>query len=120
MKLLTKAVEAKLIANCAANKKLSEESEGERCHDFKPEVKFFGGGACTWLFTEYDPEEGTFFGLCDLGQGFPELGYVSREELESVRFPPFGLPIERDRYFTADKTLQEYTDDAREKRRIDS
>ena len=77
--------------------------------DFKPVVKFFGGGAFTWLITEYDEENELFFGLCDLGQGFPELGSVSREELESVRFPPFGLPVERDLYWTAKGTLSEYT-----------
>ena len=51
----------------------------------------------TWLATEFDPEEGRFFGLVD---GFePELGYFLLEELEAAR-GPLGLPIERDLHFT--------------------
>ena len=70
------------------------------------------------MLTEYDAEERLFFGLCDLGQGFPELGYVSRDELEALSFPPFGLGIERDRYFSADKTLSEYASEANKAGRI--
>ena len=104
MKLLTKIQEEKLIKNFKKNL--------EKCGavDFKPVVKFFGGGACTWLITEYDVEERMFFGLCDLGQGFPEVGYVSRDELEALRFPPFGLPVERDMYISFDKYLSQYAE----------
>ena len=119
MKLLTKPIEKKLIANNEANLKLGLESEGGKSHDFKPVVKFFGGGACTWLITEYDPESGNYFGLCDLGTGFPELGYVNRAELEAIRFP-LGLGIERDLYWSADKTLGEYADEARKLQRINA
>ena len=39
-----------------------------------------------WLITECDPEEpGRLFGLCDLGMGYPELGYVSLYELQTVK-----------------------------------
>jgi hypothetical protein len=55
------------------------------------------------------------FGLCDLGQGFPQLGYVSLAELATVR-GPLGLHLERDLYFKADKTLSAYA--ARQHRRI--
>jgi len=51
----------------------------------------------TWLATEFDPEEGRFFGLVD---GFEaELGYFLLEELETSR-GPLGLSIERDWHFT--------------------
>ena len=51
----------------------------------------------TWLATEFDPEEGRFFGLVD---GFEsELGYFLLEELETSR-GPLGLSIERDLHFT--------------------
>lgn len=113
MKLLTKEIEQKLIKNYEANK-----DQPEKPIDFKPVVKFFGGGACTWLITEYNPEDNLFFGLCDIGQGFPELGYVSREELEAIRFPPFGLPIERDLHWQAEKTLSEYAKEANNLGRI--
>lgn len=95
MKLLTKALEKKLIANIGKE-------------NVEPVVKFFGGAACTWLITEYDPDQDSFFGLCDLGLGSPELGYVSRTELEEIRFRPFGLGVERDLHFKADKKIQDY------------
>lgn len=113
MKLLTKILETKLIENFNKNK-----NKPERPIDFEPVVKFFGGGACTWLITEYDVETGLFFGLCDLGMGFPELGYVSKEELESIRFKPFNLGIERDLHFKADKTISKYADEAKQLGRI--
>jgi hypothetical protein len=80
----------------------------------KPVVKFFGGSSCTWLISEIDANN-VMFGLCDLGQGFPELGYVSLDELAAVKFPPFGLPVERDRWFEADKTVSEYASEASER-----
>lgn len=64
------------------------------------------------MLTELDPEEPDIaFGLCDLGMGFPELGCVRFSELESVR-GKLGLPIERDLYFTADRPLSAYADEA--------
>ena len=81
--------------------------------DFLPVVKLFTPGAgCTWLLTELDPDEpDVAFGLCDLGVGCPELGYVSLSELESVR-GRLGLPVERDRGFRATKTLSAYAAEA--------
>ena len=67
--------------------------------------------ASTWLITECDPEEpGRLFGLCDLGMGYPELGYVSLYELQTVK-GKMGLPMERDLHFRANKALSEYADD---------
>jgi hypothetical protein len=101
MKLITREIELKLKKNMAL-------PEGERV----PVVKFFGGGACTWLISEKEGD--VLFGLCDLGLGGAELGYVSLSELESLKFPPFGLGVERDSWFEADKTLSAYADEARE------
>jgi len=99
MKLFTKDIEAKLLENYKAN-----EARGDL--DLMPVVKFFYMGA-TWLISEMN-EDGVMFGLCDLGHGYPELGYVHRLDLE-------GLPFcERDMYFTASKTLSEYAKDARD------
>jgi len=102
MKLLTKELTLKLIRNHGADENI------------KPVVKFFNPcGAATWVFTELDPADGdTLFGLCDLGMGAPELGYFSLSELASLQLP-FGLGIERDRNFRADKTLTEYAAEAR-------
>ena len=50
-----------------------------------PVVKLFTPDAsATWLLTELDPADPDLaFGLCDLGLGCPELGYVRLSELES-------------------------------------
>ena len=57
------------------------------------------------------------FGLCDLGLGYPELGYVSLTEITSVK-GRLGLPVERDLHFVADKPLSAYAEEARVKGRI--
>jgi Protein of unknown function (DUF2958) len=62
--------------------------------------------------TELDPEHDLAFGLCDLGMGEPELGYVSLTELSTVR-GKLGLPVERDEHFNANKSLPAYADEAR-------
>ncbi len=89
-------------------------------HDPKPVVKMFGGSAGTWLFSEARVygDDIEMFGLCDPGLGFPELGYASLNELLSIRFKPFGLPIERDKFWKAQGTLREYADAAHTARRI--
>ena len=51
------------------------------------------------------------FGLCDLGLGFPELGYVDVNDLIKT----LGWRLERDMHFTADKTLSEYATAAHDK-----
>jgi len=107
MKLLTKAIEKQLVAN---HLKTYDQDEPDGSYH-KPVLKLFGGSSATWLITEMDGD--TLYGLCDLGLGTPELGYVSLSELESIRFPPFGLPVERDGWFEAGKTIAEYAEEAR-------
>jgi hypothetical protein len=87
--------------------------------DFEPVVKLFTPvGNATWLLTELDPSgEHLAFGLCDLGLGEPELGYVSLHELAAAR-GPLGLPLERDLYFAPTRTISEYAELAREHRHI--
>ena len=74
-----------------------------------PVVKLFTPDAhATWLLTELDPEDGdTAFGLCDIGIGMPELGTVRISELASI-VGPLKLPVERDLYFVAQRTLSDY------------
>ncbi len=62
-----------------------------------------------------DPDR--LFGLCDLGLGSPELGYVSLGELSRL-WGQSVLPVERDRWFEADKTLGEYAAEARSLGRV--
>jgi hypothetical protein len=87
--------------------------------DFPPVVKLFTPDAqATWLLSELYPDDrDVAFGLCDLGMGFPELGDVRISELRTVRGRP-GLAVERDRSFTATKTLSEYAQEARAAQRI--
>lgn len=103
MKLMTKKIENKLTNAVAGY--------GE--HN-KPYLKLFNPcGAATWLLSEYDSKQRMFFGLCDLGMGSPELGYVSLDELLEIKLP-FGLTIERDMNWEPEHTLIEYARKARE------
>jgi len=91
---------------------------GEPDINFKPVVKLFTPDTqCTWLLTEIDDGTDLAFGLCDLGLGCPELGYVSLLELATVR-GKLGLPIERDLHFEADKPISAYADEARSRGHI--
>ena len=112
MKLLTKTIYNRLLANGQATRSRQEAGQDEPDHT--PVVKLFNPcGAATWLLTELDPEDPDIaFGLCDLGVQCPELGSVRISELESYR-GQFGLGIERDRHFIADKTLSAYVREAR-------
>ncbi|MBR1169679.1 DUF2958 domain-containing protein [Bradyrhizobium liaoningense] len=82
-------------------------------------VKLFTPDAnATWLISEVDPDDpDRLFGLCDLGQGHPELGYVSLAELSALK-GPLGLPVERDLHFASDKPISAHAAEARAKGRI--
>jgi hypothetical protein len=96
--------------------------------DPRPVVKLFNPiGGATWLLTELVEDDGgddcagdIAFGLCDLGMGFPELGYVSLAELREIRLLGGALGIERDEHFKATKTLSEYAAAARVAGRIEA
>jgi hypothetical protein len=102
--LITPELRSRLLANGSAKQET----------DHVPVVKlFFPCSAATWLITEMMPDNpDILFGLCDLGMGFPELGYVSLSELEAVR-GPLGLGIERDAGFEPKHPLSVYADAAR-------
>ncbi len=100
MQLMTKEIEN-------AFKKYPLGSQDGAGGDAKVIVKFFGGSAATWLITEGEKQKDgdwLFYGYVTLG--FPddfehgkllwEWGYVTLSQLKDIRFPPFGLPIERD------------------------
>ena len=80
MILITETLRAQLLVN-------GQQSLDNDDFDPPPVVKLFTPDAsATWLLTEIDPDDHDHaFGLCDLGQGFPELGYVSLAELQSAR-----------------------------------
>jgi hypothetical protein len=112
MKLITRDIQKRLIRNGALRQLMQDAGHAES--DFLPVVKLFTPDAgCTWLLTELDPDDhDRAFGLCDLGMDFPELGYVSRSELERLR-GPLGLPVERDLHFCASRTISDYAAEAR-------
>jgi hypothetical protein len=115
MTLFTKTQTEQLIANCQAQ--IIRMDNGEPDIDFKPVVKLFTPDAqCTWLLTELGNDD-IAFGLCDLGLGTPEIGFVCMRELREAR-GPLGLPIERDLHFEADKPISGYADEARTHGRI--
>lgn len=98
--LFTKAERTKLTRNA--------DTQDPMC---KPVVKLFNPtGNGTWLISELH-EDGTAFGLADLGMGSPEMGYIDMKELAAFRGRA-GLPIERDRWFSPTKSLVAYADDA--------
>jgi len=104
MKLLTKEIETKLP------KLYSQEHKEPK--DVKVIVKFFDPtGSWTWYATEGEQQENgdwLFFGLVD---GFEkELGYFTLEQLLTAKKGARGfqsLPIERDRFFNTETTLEE-------------
>jgi hypothetical protein len=106
--LLTEEDRIRLFANALADER-----------DHSPVVKLFTPDAsATWLISECDPDEpDRLFGLCDLGLGYPELGYVSLAEITSVK-GRLGLPVERDLHFVADKPLSSYAAEAQARGRI--
>jgi hypothetical protein len=55
-------------------------------------LHFFIGG-CDWFISEYDGED-LFFGYVILGDSiFGEWGYISFEELKSIKIPP-GIEVD--------------------------
>jgi hypothetical protein len=99
--------------------KLVQNGQAPDSTDHVPVVKFFDpAGAATWLITEIRADDqDTMFGLCDLGMGTPELGYVSLGELKSVK-NRLGIPLERDLFFSARFPLSVYAEAARRAERI--
>lgn len=106
MKLITDAQRAQLLAHGTV-------TASGGTHDPLPVVKLFTPDAnATWLLTEIDPADPDLaFGLCDLGLGCPELGSVRLSEIAAVR-GKFGLPVERDLHFQADRPLSAYAEEA--------
>ncbi|MBB2905795.1 DUF2958 domain-containing protein [Agrobacterium tumefaciens] len=106
--LLTPELRQKLLSN----------NINARDTDLVPVVKWFAPwGAATWILVEMEQDGDTCFGLCDLGFGEPELGYVSLREVMSIE-GPYGLKIERDEHFKTDKPMSMWSLAARLNRRI--
>jgi hypothetical protein len=87
--------------------------------DPMPVIKLFTpGGPATWLLSEIDPDDHErAFGLCDLGEGFPELGWISLAELARAS-GWLGLGVVADTNFKAQKTIGTYARESRSAGRI--
>ena len=62
-------------------------------------------------------DEDTLYGLCDLGLGYPELGYVRLSELHSMTLhvPSAGIGLEQDLYFKPSHSLSVYAEAGRQR-----
>ena len=117
MQLITKSIRKKLESNY--NERQAAENPGWRPYrnfDPRPVVKLFNPvGSQTWLLTEIEPGTNHAFGLCDMGMGSPELGYVSITQLAEIEIPGWrNMGIERDIHFNPVMTISEYAEQARE------
>jgi len=91
MKIITKAIEK-------AFEKQGDTSQ-KSMSEIKIVMKLFGGGAFSWyLYEKLDDD--TYMAFVNLGDSeMAECGAISLSEIMAIKFPPFGLGIERDMYF---------------------
>jgi len=85
-----------------------------REQDLFPVVKLFmtDDTGC-WLLTQLDPDSpDNAYGLCDLGLGYAELGYVAVSDLESFA-GKHGAPVVREEGFIPQYPISVYTRAAR-------
>jgi len=102
----------------AATRELLLANGRDRERDHHPALKLFNPtGPATWLSCAMEADGDTLYGLCDLGFGEPELGYVRLDELKEVSS---GLVtgLERDLSFRAPYPISLYTRTAKATGRI--
>ena len=84
MKLLTQQQELQLKINSKKKKSIAY-------------VKIFNPyGLGTWWLSELD-DDNRIYGIAEIHE--KEYGYFSLDELKEIKSPPFGLGIERDKWF---------------------
>jgi hypothetical protein len=97
MKLLTQPILKKLKKNASMNDSL------ESIMDKKPVAKLFNPtGAGTWWL--WSIQDDVFLGVAEIHER--EVGYFTLNELKSFK-GLFGLGIERDMYYSSDKTFKQ-------------
>lgn len=111
MELFTKEQQEKMLKNG---------SDEYRDQDHPPVVQLILPGTnCCWLLSELEPEYPHIaFGLCDLGFGCPELGYVDLRELLDMKVPPFDFTVYSNPLFEAKYPISVYSAAARANQRI--
>lgn len=89
-KLFTKQIDDMLFKQYAMGNDLSKQKVVAKIYN--P----YGRG--TWYLLNSDPQDPDYlWAIVDLFEA--EVGSVSREDLETIKVPPFGLNLERDMYF---------------------
>jgi hypothetical protein len=98
MKLLTKAIEKKLLENWGKENLKIDSTNIEK---EKVVVKFFNpSGQATWWLHSMS-NDGICFGVAQMfGRETREYGYFDINEIKASKCPPLGLSIERDMYYT--------------------
>lgn len=106
MKLFTDQQYAQLLDNGSLS---------NRDKDHKPVVHLtIPATRCEWLLSEIDPDQRNIaFGLCDLGFGFPELGYVDLNEIKSIQVPIWGTTVYANPFFEGKYPMSIYASAAR-------
>lgn len=74
-------------------------NKGFKIKDLDVVAKVFNPyGLGTWYLLSQNPQnEDELFAIVDWFE--LEIGFVSKDEILSINVPPFGLPLERDKYF---------------------
>jgi len=96
------------------------EVQNDLGRDHEPVVKLYSKyGKAIWLLSELDSTNNIAFGLCDLGQGKPELSYVSINDLESIKHARLRVPmVEIDPAFEGKYPMSVYLEAARKNSRV--
>ena len=96
------------------------EVQSDLGRDHEPVVKLHSKyGKAIWLLSELDAANNIAFGLCDLGQGKPELSYVSINDLESIKHARLKVPmVEVDPAFEGKYPMSVYLEAARKNSRV--
>lgn len=102
MKLLTKEIKKRL----AKYPIYSQDGKGKEAMCVA--VFFFPAGAWTWYILEGNVETDDCFGIIINGYGEGEYGYISVDELQSIRV--HGLRVERDIYFKPKQLIKDIHD----------
>jgi hypothetical protein len=98
----------------------AQEVQNDLGKDHVPVVKLYSKyGKAIWLLSELDPVNNIAFGLCDLGQGQPELSYVSLTDLASIKHARLKVPmVETDHHFEGKYPMSTYLKAAKAAKRV--
>jgi hypothetical protein len=87
--------------------------------DHMPVVRYFTPWSrASWLIVDIDVDDGdTMYGLCDLGVGEANLGYVLLSDLEDI-VGPRDMRVERDVNWKPTRRISDYARAAQVAKRV--